>query len=370
MQRVDTSTAVDVLADPAPLGTPGYFSAGNPVTGQPATVPGRDWFNMVQEEVANVIEGAGIALDKTDRTQLRAAIQQMIASGAHAVIISNATFAAGVVDGNAVRWDAGNNRFDKALADGTASDRAVGVADVTNSEVVAFGETRAGLFAGLTPGERYYLDGAAAGGLILVAPTDRVMMGVAKAATVFFVDIDYLGAPPVLQGKFVLTIPATYIRPRVSNGAGALATLEAAVNKGNLPYIPFDPASQEYGQFTWAFPKSWDGGTIEWRYGWSHPAAVTNFGITLSLAGLSLANDDAVDTAFGAAVNVSDTGGTTDDLYWSDWSAAVAIAGAGSEEGQVFQLSRVVADAGDTLGVDARVHYVQLRINLDKGNDA
>lgn len=74
MHRVDTTTAVAALpANEAP-GTPGYFSKGDPGVGQPATIPGKDWFNAVQEELAHVITQAGLSLDKALHTQLLTAL--------------------------------------------------------------------------------------------------------------------------------------------------------------------------------------------------------------------------------------------------------------------------------------------------------
>ncbi len=78
MFRVDTSTAVTSQPTPGPAGTQGYFQSGNPQTGTPATIPGADWFNIVQEELANLVEYYGLTLDKTDQTQLRQAIRAAI----------------------------------------------------------------------------------------------------------------------------------------------------------------------------------------------------------------------------------------------------------------------------------------------------
>ena len=77
MHRVDTSTAVAVMPAPAAQGSPGFFSAGNPSTGTPATIPGEAWFNSIQEEICNAIEDAGITLDKSDNTQLRTLLRQI-----------------------------------------------------------------------------------------------------------------------------------------------------------------------------------------------------------------------------------------------------------------------------------------------------
>lgn len=80
MHRVDTPTAVATLPAFDEPGTPGFFSEGNTETGQPATVPGKDWFNAVQEEIAGAIEGAGIALIKGNNAQLLAAIQALVSA--------------------------------------------------------------------------------------------------------------------------------------------------------------------------------------------------------------------------------------------------------------------------------------------------
>lgn len=78
MQRVTRSTAVAVLpAPPAGAGSPGYFSGGNAGTGTPATVPGYEWFNGVQEELLAVIVAAGLTPSAADNTQLLQAVTQI-----------------------------------------------------------------------------------------------------------------------------------------------------------------------------------------------------------------------------------------------------------------------------------------------------
>lgn len=206
MQRVKRSTAVPALPAPPAGGTPGYFTGGDPQTAVPATVPGYEWFNGIQEEFAYVIEQAGLVMSSADNTQLRAAILKMIQDAGKAVVIQNATFEASVANGEAVRWDAGNNRFDEAIADGSANNQAVGFADVTNSKVYCYGETPA-LFAGLTPGARYYLDAATPGAITTAAPADKVPVGIAKSATTLFVDIDQsvgLADPMTTRGDIVV----------------------------------------------------------------------------------------------------------------------------------------------------------------------
>lgn len=53
------------------------FTEGDPVAGSLATQVTDDWANAVQEEICNVIEGAGIALNKGSNAQLIAAIKAL-----------------------------------------------------------------------------------------------------------------------------------------------------------------------------------------------------------------------------------------------------------------------------------------------------
>ncbi|WP_186151049.1 gp53-like domain-containing protein [Burkholderia gladioli] len=77
MFRIDQTTAVTAIPAPAPAGTPGYFTGGNPATGQAATILDADWANMLQEEVINVVTAAGITPSKTVYTQLLSAIRAL-----------------------------------------------------------------------------------------------------------------------------------------------------------------------------------------------------------------------------------------------------------------------------------------------------
>jgi len=52
----------------------GRFTEGNPTTGTPATVVNAAWMNSIQDELVNVVQGAGLTLAKTDNDQLLEAI--------------------------------------------------------------------------------------------------------------------------------------------------------------------------------------------------------------------------------------------------------------------------------------------------------
>lgn len=95
MQRVKTATAITEKPAYTAGGTPGYFRSGDAVAAIPPTIPGQDWFNMMQEEIANVILAAGITLDPEVDTQLRDAIVALIASALATSWPGVATAAAG-----------------------------------------------------------------------------------------------------------------------------------------------------------------------------------------------------------------------------------------------------------------------------------
>ena len=82
MYPIDTPSASATLPAPKPAGTPGHFTDGDPRTGQQATIPGADWFNMMTQENLAVLAAAGIVPDKNNRGQLAAAIAALIAAGA------------------------------------------------------------------------------------------------------------------------------------------------------------------------------------------------------------------------------------------------------------------------------------------------
>lgn len=76
MQRIDGPFNVSTKPELSPpANSPGYFSGGDPLRGRKATRVTKDWLNRVQEEICNVIEAAGINLDRADDTQLLQALR-------------------------------------------------------------------------------------------------------------------------------------------------------------------------------------------------------------------------------------------------------------------------------------------------------
>ncbi|MBI6944193.1 hypothetical protein JET76_22980 [Pseudomonas putida] len=80
MFRVDNDSAVAIMPAATSAGTPGYFTDGNPATGQPATVLAAEFMNMVMMELANLVTDSGQTLTKNDYKQVSKAVQAMIAN--------------------------------------------------------------------------------------------------------------------------------------------------------------------------------------------------------------------------------------------------------------------------------------------------
>jgi hypothetical protein len=172
-------------------------------------------------------------------------------------------------------------------------------------------------------------------------------------------------------GKHAVYISAAAMSPSATGGCAALATIASAANQPDLQTLDFDTTTQEFAQFSFVPPKKWNRGTITYKAFWSHAATTVNFGVAWQLQGVAVSNDDPIAVAYGTAIVVTDTGGTTNDLYATAESSAVTIAGAPAAEDMLFfRVARVPADGGDTMAIDARLHGITLYLTTDAETDA
>jgi hypothetical protein len=170
----------------------------------------------------------------------------------------------------------------------------------------------------------------------------------------------------------LLWIPASAMVTVTTNGA-APGSIETTTNAVMVDTLDFDTATEEYAQFSVSMPKSWDHTTnnINAKFFWSHPATATNYGVVWGCAAVAFGDSDALDTAFGTAVDVSDTGGTTDDLFVTAFTTNITVAGTPASEDTVyFRVRRNVGHANDDMAVDARLHGVALLIDVNNVTDS
>lgn len=170
------------------------------------------------------------------------------------------------------------------------------------------------------------------------------------------------------QGKKSIWIPASAMVPATTNGA-APGQIETATNKHNVETLDFDTTTQEHACFSVMLPKSWNEGTVTAQVAWSSTGAVST-GVTWSIQGVAVADSDAIDVAYGTAVDIEDDAqGVAGDVYLTAESGAITIAGAGENELVMFRIFRDVADDNDDMVQDAQLIGVKLFITTNAAND-
>ena len=172
-------------------------------------------------------------------------------------------------------------------------------------------------------------------------------------------------------GKHAIWVAAGSMSPSASGGCAALATVATSANRPDIQSLDFDSTTAEYAQFGIVMPKSWNEGTVSFRAHWAHGSTTTNFGVAWSLQAVAVGNDDTIDAAFGTAQTVTDTGGTTSDLYTTDESSAITIAGSPAAEDMVFfRVSRDPSNGSDNMAIDAKLLGITVYITTDADTDA
>jgi hypothetical protein len=172
-----------------------------------------------------------------------------------------------------------------------------------------------------------------------------------------------------VAGKETIWIPAAAMYPETTNGCASLAQVELS-NGPELKCLDFDKGSDEHAQFTIAFPKSWNEGTITFQAFFT--ATSTDTGTSAwGLAGLSLSDSGDLNTAFGTTVvaTAKAHSGTSNDLDISAESGNVTIAGSpAAGDLCIFQVLRDIS--ADDLDADSRLLGIKLFFTTDAANDA
>ena len=172
-------------------------------------------------------------------------------------------------------------------------------------------------------------------------------------------------------GKETMWIPAVSMYPSNTSGCAALAGTELAsdINRPFLQVLAFDKDSDEAAQFSVAFPKSWNEGTVTFQPFFT--ANTTNTGdVKFMLKGIAMSDDDALNTDFGTAQGTAKShSGTAYDLNVGAESSAITIAGSPAAGDQVFfQIFRDVS--ADNMTADALLLGIKVHFTTDAANDA
>ena len=188
------------------------------------------------------------------------------------------------------------------------------------------------------------------------------------------VDLDTAGATVAsavikTAGLETIYVPAAAMYPTTTGGCAALAQVEGTAGRPELKCLDFDPSSDENAQFTVAFPKSWNAGTVTFRAFFT--VTGTNTGtVSWSLAGGSTVDNGVIDTAFGTAVapTAKAHSGTSNDIDVTAVSGALTIANAADDAMTFFNIERDVS--ADDQSADARLLGIQIFFTTSAATDA
>ena len=165
-------------------------------------------------------------------------------------------------------------------------------------------------------------------------------------------------------GLETIWVPATAMVAATTNGA-ASATVEQTTNKNMTKTLDFDQTTSEIAQFSIAFPKSWNEGTVTFTPHWTAASGAGT--VTWALSGVAISNDDPLDVAFGTAQSSTDTLILAYDNHVGPTSAAITIAGTPAEADLVN--FKIIRDVADTLSADAKLIGIQVLFTTNAATD-
>ena len=175
----------------------------------------------------------------------------------------------------------------------------------------------------------------------------------------------------VVNGKNTIWIPAAAITPTKSNGCASRTQVETTAGRPDMDVLDFDASADEHAQFSVAFPKSWNLGTVTYQAFWTSTATDTD-GVSWGLQGVAMNDNETIDVVYGTAIVVDDAcQSAAEELYVTAESGAVTIAGTPADDDLCyFRIFRDVSDANDTATEDARLIGIKMFFTTDANNDA
>lgn len=171
-------------------------------------------------------------------------------------------------------------------------------------------------------------------------------------------------------GKHTLFIPASQMRPTVSNGCAVLTDVEIVAGRPDLQVLDFNDSADEHAQFQIAFPISWNLGTLTFKVYWNGVAATT--GVAWGLQAVFVGDNNNISAIYGTPIVVVDNSqGSTAELLISAESAPMTVGDTPVDNVMVyFRMFRDIDDGADDMVGDARLIGIKLFFTTDTGNDA
>jgi hypothetical protein len=244
----------------------------------------------------------------------------------------------------------GTNADPHLYIDESAANVGIGVAPITNSKLTVEGVLALDEVSAPTNTADY-------GQLYANADNDLHYMDGAGTDT-----------PLLKGGKHTIWVPSSAMTPLTTNGCSALTQVEMTAGRPELQVLDFAAGADDFCQFTVAFPKSWNEGTVTFQPFWT--VTGTNTGTAVwELTGIGANDNYAIDSGYPS---VSATGakahsGTSNDLNVSDESGALTITNASVDSVTFFRLNLKTSASSQTGAV--RLIGLKLFYDINAGND-
>lgn len=145
----------------------------------------------------------------------------------------------------------------------------------------------------------------------------------------------------------------------ITAGAEPLIQSESTTNDVNLISMDFDQTNVEYAQFNVWIPDHWDEGNLSFKVVWTSDGGTPAETVDWSLQGIAYADSDAVDTAWGTGVTITDTLLAVGDIHYSPTGASLTI-GNSPSTGELVQFRISRQTGSDNLAADARLLGVKI----------
>jgi len=116
-----------------------------------------------------------------------------------------------------------------------------------------------------TAAEINLIDGGTARGTDALASGDGILINDAGTMKMTNVDTVQTFMQSGIVGKNTIWVPAAAITPTKSNGCAARTQVETTAGRPDMDVLDFDGSSDEHAQFSVAFPKSWNLGTVTFQ---------------------------------------------------------------------------------------------------------
>lgn len=176
---------------------------------------------------------------------------------------------------------------------------------------------------------------------------------------------------PSPTGKQTIWVPASAMQPTTTDGCAALATVEIQSYRPEIVSLDFPSnGGASNAQFSVAFPKAWDKGSLTYQVYWSSANTATNT-IQVGLIAVGVSNNIYINQSYGTQSYLSDDHcGDTSKLNVSSESASITVGGSVLDDSLVyFKFFRQSGLSADTHTSPCRLHGIKLFYTTDAGND-